>query len=473
MIESSQPTPFPLPFASAAGAGYIRTIPTASQIAINPGAASLTDGFPPLTFLQVAAGGIPPNGEDFNGILNEATSAIQWLQAGGLPTYNATFTIAIGGYPNGAVIGGVNGNILWISTADNNLTNPDAAAGSFTGSIAGTTLTITAVGSGTVTIGQILSGSGIASGTQIVSLGSGTGGTGTYNVQTSQTATSTTIAATGSANWKPYIQNGVTQQPLTNSSLIASTAFANSTGGTVGSMRGGNMYVATASATATFTADEIIVETALGGAPYRLSSYSQSINLGTTGAGGMDTGSAPNSGYVALYAIYNPSSNTKSILATNSTSAVAPSIYAGGHMPSGYTASALISVWPTTSGGLLQIAQQSGRSVSIQSTQTLTSASAGSSTNTISAAVPKNANMCSGYMTGVTVTTSVAMSLSVFTTGTIGQQSGFGTTSASGTQSVGVTFSNLAILSSTPQVISYQFVGASATYNIFISQYTF
>ena len=48
------------------------------------------------------------------------------------------------------------------------------------------------------------------------------------------------------------------------------------------------MSIATASATATFTADEIIVETALGGTQYRLSSFNKTINLGVVGAGGMD-----------------------------------------------------------------------------------------------------------------------------------------------------------------------------------------
>jgi len=60
-------------------------------------------------------------------------------------------------------------------------------------------LTVTAVGSGTVSVGQTLSGSGVTSGTQITGLDSGTGLTGTYYVQTSQTASSTTITASGTA----------------------------------------------------------------------------------------------------------------------------------------------------------------------------------------------------------------------------------------------------------------------------------
>lgn len=50
---------------------------------------------------------------------------------------------------------------------------------SFTGSIAGTTLTVTAITSGALSVGQILSGTGITSGTSITSYGTGRGGNGT------------------------------------------------------------------------------------------------------------------------------------------------------------------------------------------------------------------------------------------------------------------------------------------------------
>ena len=62
---------------------------------------------------------------------------------------------------------------------------------SFTGSISGTVLTVTALASGALSSGQILSGAGIASGTAITSLGSAVGGNGsgalgTYYVNLSQ-----------------------------------------------------------------------------------------------------------------------------------------------------------------------------------------------------------------------------------------------------------------------------------------------
>lgn len=66
---------------------------------------------------------------------------------------------------------------------------------SLTGSISGTTLTVTAVSSGSVQVGQLITGAGIAPGTYITALGSGSGSTGTYTVGVSQTVASTTISA--------------------------------------------------------------------------------------------------------------------------------------------------------------------------------------------------------------------------------------------------------------------------------------
>lgn len=60
----------------------------------------------------------------------------------------------------------------------------------FTGSISGTVLTVSAVSFGTIQVGQVILGSGVTTGTTITSLGSGTGGTGTYNINSSQTIAS-------------------------------------------------------------------------------------------------------------------------------------------------------------------------------------------------------------------------------------------------------------------------------------------
>lgn len=60
--------------------------------------------------------------------------------------------------------------------------------GSLTGSIAATTLTVTAVASGNLTLGQTISGSGITAGTKIVEFLTGAGQTGTYRVSVDYTS---------------------------------------------------------------------------------------------------------------------------------------------------------------------------------------------------------------------------------------------------------------------------------------------
>jgi hypothetical protein len=74
-------------------------------------------------------------------------------------------------------------------------------SGTYTGSIAttgGGTLTITAVLQGDpITLGSFVNGTGVTAGTYITGFGTGTGGVGTYLVNISQTASSTTITTQG------------------------------------------------------------------------------------------------------------------------------------------------------------------------------------------------------------------------------------------------------------------------------------
>jgi hypothetical protein len=74
-----------------------------------------------------------------------------------------------------------------------------------TGAISGTTLTVSAVTSGYLPVGTIITGSGVTSGTTITNWVSATGGTGTYTVSDSQTVSSTTISAAGGSNFVDYV----------------------------------------------------------------------------------------------------------------------------------------------------------------------------------------------------------------------------------------------------------------------------
>jgi len=93
----------------------------------------------------------------------------------------------------------------------------------FTGSINATTLTVTAMLSGTVSVGDVISGTGITANTIIVAQVSGTtGGVGVYTVDTSQIAASTTISGNG------YIYNhedGVDADIYPMASYISSSDF--------------------------------------------------------------------------------------------------------------------------------------------------------------------------------------------------------------------------------------------------------
>jgi len=101
------------------------------------------------------------------------------------------------------LIGTLNSNSGMVGITDNGLnvyivdgsnrytwriSNPASAV--FTGSISGTTLTVTLLKNGSIGVGQSLFGVGLTAETVITALGSGTGGPGTYTVNISQTETS-------------------------------------------------------------------------------------------------------------------------------------------------------------------------------------------------------------------------------------------------------------------------------------------
>lgn len=123
MQLSNKPTQLPIPFANS---GARTAIPTASQIGITAGAASLTDGFPPLTRTPISAGGVPPKGVEMNGILYELSAINQWANMGGGYPYDSTYATAIGGYPKGARVLRTDGIGYWLNTTDNNATDPEA-----------------------------------------------------------------------------------------------------------------------------------------------------------------------------------------------------------------------------------------------------------------------------------------------------------------------------------------------------------
>lgn len=215
--------------------------------------------------------------------------------------------------------------------------------------------------------------------------------------------------------WLDTTTGQLKMRDSSNSSWIILWESTGPTFPLIGLARNLKANVTTASQSVAYTADEIVLKTALGGTAYMLANYSKTLNIATTGAGGMDTGAAPISGYVAVYAIYNPTTKTASILGRNCTSIVAGEVYGGANMPSGYTASALIGVLPTNSSGQFIQLSQEDRKVIFFDKQVLSTATQSASPLSvgISSAVPLNARAGFGFLS-IGATGAGQISASVF-----------------------------------------------------------
>jgi hypothetical protein len=123
-LPAALPPIVPQPFAQNAPGGNINTpIPNTTGTA---GLASYDQGFPTDTMQPVVAGGVPPEGQDFNGILFAITAHLYYLQSGQRWQFNGTVAAAIGGYPVGAQVASTDGVTVWSSLVANNTDDPDA-----------------------------------------------------------------------------------------------------------------------------------------------------------------------------------------------------------------------------------------------------------------------------------------------------------------------------------------------------------
>jgi hypothetical protein len=104
------------------------------------------------------------------------------------------------------------------------ISSPSAAV--FTGSISGTTLTVTAITNGTIAINQALFGIGVTQATVITALGTGTGGVGTYTVNQSQSVASTQM---NSATVGAVVTGDISGTTLTVSAVTSGTLVVGQT----------------------------------------------------------------------------------------------------------------------------------------------------------------------------------------------------------------------------------------------------
>lgn len=96
----------------------------------------------------------------------------------------------------------------------------------FTGSISGTTLSVTGITNGTIAAGQSLLGVGVTAETVITALGSGSGGLGTYTINLSQTVTSRQM---NSAAVGAQVTGAISGTTLTVATVTSGTLYVGQT----------------------------------------------------------------------------------------------------------------------------------------------------------------------------------------------------------------------------------------------------
>jgi hypothetical protein len=112
--KSADPTTITLP------------VPNASPGPPAPNRASFDTGFPAINFQPITAGGQPPSGKDFNGVLYMLSQYALSMQGGqAIVQYDAATAAAIGGYPVNALLAKESGFGYWLSIVDANMTDPD------------------------------------------------------------------------------------------------------------------------------------------------------------------------------------------------------------------------------------------------------------------------------------------------------------------------------------------------------------
>ncbi|MEY0216873.1 glycosyl hydrolase family 28-related protein, partial [Providencia rettgeri] len=118
------PKLIPVPFANS---GIKDDIPKVKSTSMSDEKASWEAGFPEATMLPVYAGGLPPDGKDFNGVLNQISENLVFQSKGGRYKFDSDFAISIGGYPKGATLQTNDESAEYQSLIDNNLVNFNTA----------------------------------------------------------------------------------------------------------------------------------------------------------------------------------------------------------------------------------------------------------------------------------------------------------------------------------------------------------
>lgn len=277
-----------------ATSGLKNAIPaTANPVTGNAG---YDQGFPAINMTPKEAGGIPPFGQDFNGILFTVTEALRYTQAGGAPTFDAALAAAIGGYSKGAVVLGADGVTRWKNQTNGNSTAPETPSSGWVtdGGLLRGIKTFTSSGTYTPADGinfvvvEIQGAGGAGGGTSPTSaaqIAAAYGGLGGAYGKTAKipVSTSTPIAVTIGAGGTGAA--GATGNAGGNTSFGAFAIAPGGAGGALGPAGSGGVLGADVSSSAICTGSAILITYpgGAGGGPITISSSSSSIRSGKGG----------------------------------------------------------------------------------------------------------------------------------------------------------------------------------------------
>lgn len=124
-----QPDLILTPFAQDAPPSAVDPIPETRAPSDPLEKATWRDGFPSLTMIPLAAGGIPPRGQDFNGVLKAISEHTVYQGGGGQYKWDDAYVAAKGGYPKGAVLQSDDEASAYISLVNGNTDNFNADPG--------------------------------------------------------------------------------------------------------------------------------------------------------------------------------------------------------------------------------------------------------------------------------------------------------------------------------------------------------
>ncbi len=239
---------------------------------------------------------------------------------------------------------------------------------------------------------------------------------------------------------------------------------------------GRNIVVRQASTTtATVTADEFIVENSLGSGAVKLANINLTLNAGTNGANGLDTGALAATQFYWVYIIYNPSSNTQAGL-LQVASGSPPTVYSGAHMPSGYQMSALVGILATNGSSQFIVTTQIDREVFYQSAQVVFSNQANSTGFTAQTItqIPNGAKNASGYYDCAPIlSTLLELGVAADATGTGAQYSNQTTSVVTGLSLLLLNFRQVPVITSQLLYILASDSTASPTNSLAIQSFTF